>query len=220
MWFENTGAGQFTEHPILIAGSAVPRERRRPRERGAPSVVTGFNMDYADLSGDGRLDIVAAEAFHTLVWLEQPPETDAPWTLHAIGTHWPDQLVGLALADINDDGRLDVMTGGYSRGPRDRDGDIELSTPMGRLAWFEQPGDPRQEWNRHDVSRRKRGMFDKFLPRDVDGDGDVDFVSTRGNSAPYDGVFWLEQVRTPEPVAVFQRARPTESEEAALPGGS
>ena len=60
-------------------------------------------------------------------------------------------------------------------------------------------------------------MFDKFVPRDLDGDGDVDFVSTRGNSAQYDGVFWLEQVRTAEPVAAFARARETDSQEVPLP---
>ena len=221
MWFENLGGGEFSEHPIHISGTAVPHDRRRPRERDVEgAVVTGFNMDFVDLSGDGRLDIVAAEAFHTLVWLEQPSDTDQAWELHAIGTHWPDHLVGLRVADINDDGRPDVLTGGYSRGPRDRDGDIDLSTPMGRLAWFEHTGDAREGWIRHDISRRKRGMFDKFVPRDMDGDGDVDFVSTRGNSAPYDGVFWLEQVRSTDPRPSFERARSMDSEEAPLPRGS
>jgi hypothetical protein len=220
MWFENLGGGGFSEHPIQISGTAVPQDRRRPRQQVEGAVVNGFNMDYVDLSGDGRLDIVLAEAFHTLVWLEQPPDTDQTWELHTIGTHWPDQLVGLVVADINGDGRPDVMTGGYSRGPRDQDGDIDLSTPMGRLAWFEHPGDARDNWIRHDISRRKRGMFDKFVPRDMDGDGDVDFVSTRGNSVPYDGVFWLEQVRSTDPRPSFERARGIDSDEAALPGGS
>ena len=221
MWFENLGLGEFAEHPIQISGTAVPQDRRRPREREVEeAAVTGFNMDYVDLSGDGRLDIVVAEAFHTLVWLEQPSDPNDSWELHTIGTHWPDLLVGLAVADINGDGRPDVMTGGYSRGPRDQDGDIDLSTPMGRLAWFEHPGDARDNWIRHDISRRKRGMFDKFVPRDMDGDGDVDFVSTRGNSVPYDGVFWLEQVRSTDPRPSFERARGIDSDEAALPGGS
>jgi hypothetical protein len=60
-------------------------------------------------------------------------------------------------------------------------------------------------------------MFDKFVPRDMDGDGDIDFVSTCGNSVPYDGVFWLEQVRTDEPAPSFERARPEDSEEMPLP---
>ena len=57
----------------------------------------------------------------------------------------------------------------------------------GRLAWFENPGGGTGEWTRHDISRRKRGMFDMAMARDLDGDGDIDFVGTRGNSVPYDG---------------------------------
>ncbi len=50
-----------------------------------------------------------------------------------------------------------------------------------------------------------------------DSDGDMDFIGTRGNSAPYDGVFWLEQVRTDEPRPAFERARLQDSVEMALP---
>ena len=60
-------------------------------------------------------------------------------------------------------------------------------------------------------------MFDQFEAKDLDKDGDIDFVSTRGNSAPYDGVFWLEQVRSDEAQQVFEKAREMDSEEMALP---
>lgn len=218
MWFENLGAGKFSEHRVSVSGTAVPADRRTPAEAAVEGpVVTGFNMDYADLNRDGRLDIVLAEAFHTLVWLEQPVTPSGAWELHTMGTHWPDQLVGIRLADINGDGRVDVLTGGYSRGPRDQDTEIDLSTPMGRLVWFEQPTNPEDPWIRHDISRRQRGMFDQFVSRDMDGDGDVDFVTTRGNSAPYDGVLWLEQVRSTDPTRSFQPARSGESPERPLP---
>ena len=60
-------------------------------------------------------------------------------------------------------------------------------------------------------------MFDKLVARDMDGDGDVDFLGTRGNSGPYDGLFWLEQVRSSEPRPSFERARAAESPEIPLP---
>jgi hypothetical protein len=60
-------------------------------------------------------------------------------------------------------------------------------------------------------------MFDKFVARDMDGDGDVDLLGTRGNSGPYDGVFWLEQVRSREPRPAFTQARERESPEIPLP---
>ncbi len=109
------------------------------------------------------------------------------------------------------------MVGSYSRGPRTGDGDVDVNDALGRLAWFENPGEAKSEWIRHDISRRKRGMFDKFIARDLDGDGDIDFLGTRGNSAPFDGVFWLEQVRSDEPRRNFQPARAQESDEIALP---
>jgi hypothetical protein len=59
-------------------------------------------------------------------------------------------------------------------------------------------------------------MYDKFIARDVD-DGDIDFVGTRGNSAPYDGVYWLEQLRSNTPLPAFQRARTEDSPEMPLP---
>ena len=60
-------------------------------------------------------------------------------------------------------------------------------------------------------------MYDKFIARDMDGDGDIDFLSTRGNSAAYDGVFWLEQVRSSAPTNAFQPAREIDSMQLPLP---
>ena len=59
-------------------------------------------------------------------------------------------------------------------------------------------------------------MYDKFIARDLDGDGDTDFIATRGNSYPYDGVFWLEQLRTATPQPVFERTREVDSPEMPL----
>lgn len=223
--FENDGRGNFRTHPLNIAGTTlVGDERPAYRADNTGPVVSGFNMAYDDLNGDGRLDIVTFE-FSTLlgrsvVWLEQPESFDAEWRLHEIGDYAPDEIVGIALADINGDGRTDIMTGGYSAGARDADVDLDVNSRAGSLIWYENTGDPlagREGWIRHDISRRRRGMFDKFVARDMDGDGDVDFVTTRGNSTPYDGVLWLEQVRTPGPVPSFQQAREEDSPELGLP---
>jgi VCBS repeat protein len=222
LWFENVsvkgGAIEFVEHRIDIEGSSIREEDwpvNRPKVSG--QLLTGFMFDFHDLSGDGRTDILVAEGSN-LVWLEHPAEDGEKWKLHLIGTHFPDAMTGLVFTDIDSDGDQDAITGGYSGSPRDHDGaDITRDDRIGRLAWFANSGDPSAPWIRHDISRRKRGMFDMFLPRDMDGDGDVDFVSTRGNSVPYDGVFWLEQVRSDEAAAAFQRARSEDSQEMPLP---
>ena len=215
-WFENVGTGgaiDFVEHPIAVV------------EPGAatPPVVNAFNMEFTDLNGDGRLDIVHFDTARLLgidaAWLEQPESPDAAWTFHRIGGYAPDQLVGLTLADIDGDGDQDLMTGGYSgasnaASSRTADGVADVNASLGRLAWFENRGD---EWRRHDFSRRERGMFDKFVAEDVDRDGDVDFIGTRGNSGEYDGVFWLEQLRTDEAGPAFVHARVVDSPELPLP---
>lgn len=203
IFFENLGGNdlQFQEHAIGINGAHLE----------------GFNLEYADLSGDGKLDILSRSSSNVLYWIEQPQQFGDAWNAFVIGDFRPDWMIGLETADIDGDGDTDVMAGGYSRGPRTGDGDVDVDDVLGRIGWFENPGDAKIAWTRHDISRRKRGMFDKFVARDIDGDGDVDFYSTRGNSAPYDGVFWLEQVRTNEPVAAFRAARAGESAEMALP---
>lgn len=178
-----------------------------------------MNVEFADLNHDGRLDMVLQETPVLNVWLEQPADPAAePWTIRPIGDTAPDNPTGLALFDIDDDGDLDLWSGGYSSRPRDRDGqDKTAASISGRLAWFENPGDPTGAWIRHDVSRRVRGMFDEFVVLDMDQDGDDDLVATRGNSGRYDGVFWLEQVRTAEPQRVFFPARDSESRHLPLP---
>ena len=217
-WLDNLGGDkiEFKEYPIEPSGSTVPNSQRT-RMKDGKQLLTGFNFEFGDLNKDGRLDIITQEGSN-LIWLEQPADKAEVWQVRVIGSFYPDSMTGFRFADINQDGRLDLMAGSYSQSPRDHDGpEVTKDGRLGRLAWFEQPGDPTQEWTRHDISRRKRGMFDKFLAKDMDGDGDVDFIGTRGNSVPWDGVYWIEQVRTAEPVSSFERARDEDSMEMPLP---
>ncbi len=201
LWFQNTGlySGRFSEHAIGIAGA----------------LVSGFNMAYADINMDKRLDIIAASD-KGLVWLEQPKNIDDAWIPNIIGTFSPDSITGIATADINGDGLTDIMAGSYSRGSRLGEDNVDAKDSLGRLGWFENNGSEKP-WKRHDISRRKRGMFDKFIARDLDEDGDIDFIGTRGNSGNLDGVFWLEQVRTEKPTRAFTQARKKDSQSMPLP---
>lgn len=209
-WFENLGKSEieFREHRIEIAA---------PDDYG-PIRVTGFMYAFLDFNEDSRLDVLLSEGRSNLIWLEQPTEQGEPWPLHWVGTMAPDSATGLTVTDIDGDGKHDVFCGSYSQGPRDRDGpEVTAAMALGRLAWFRNLGNAGDDWEQHDISRRKRGMFDMTVPRDLDADGDIDLIGTRGNSLPYDGVYWIEQVRTPEAAPAFVRARSMDSEEMPLP---
>ena len=212
-WFENQGADEdgaltFAEHAVEVEYSA-----------GEETLITGFNLAFHDFNSDGRMDVVlAAPVRHSVGWIENPADPAQPWKLHPIGSIKPDHVTGITLADITGNGQPDLMVGGYSRGPRDEDGPgVTVNDPVGRITWFENPGSPDGAWARHDVSRRKRGMFDAFIATDLDDDGDTDFVATRGNSGEFDGVFWLQQLYSEAPANRFTPAREEESESLSLP---
>jgi hypothetical protein len=83
------------------------------------------------------------------------------------------------------------------------------------VSWFGLPDDPLDgdAWVEHELARVIVPINSQ--PFDLDGDGDL--VGTRGNSIPYDGVFWLEQVRSDAPRPAFERARDEDSPEMPLP---
>ena len=107
---------------LAIHDEGVPASQGT-QANSAAGRSNGFNMAFADLSGDGLLDLVTREYSGFLVWLEQPSDPEEAWKLRPIGTIVPDNLVGFALADIDGDRDLDVMSGAYSRGERGFDGD-------------------------------------------------------------------------------------------------
>lgn len=212
----------------IAAGFDVPE--------GWEARANAFQSDWADMDGDGKPDLIvnvleAAPGIPVtigLAWLKQPASLDQPWIMNRIGHVMPDWIAGLKLADIDGDGHLDVIAGGYSGlnilagtfsgAPRlTDDPGATPSETLGRISWFRNPGTDGGEWARHDVSRRVRGMYDAWVAVDMDGDGDLDLVSTRGNSGALDGVFWLEQVRSASPAPNFTPARDEDSREMPLP---
>ncbi len=205
VWLENLGGApvSFRNHAISLAGSGLE--------------IDGSSVAFHDFNGDRRLDVVTTTIEKSVVWLEQPEDPAAPWKPHQIGTLLPDEPAGLAVADINGDRRPDVMVGSRSRGPTETDGvKVSAADPVGRLAWFECPENPSGIWKRNDILRLKRGSYEAFVPRDLDRDGDADFIATRGNSGEYDGVFWLEQVRSKK-TKTFTAVRQSESERLPIP---
>ena len=198
LWLENKGEFKFIEHNINFSSDLE-----------AGSWITGFNMDYADLNNDGRLDIVSSVWPSSVYALFQPVDHDEEWNIEKIGSIAPDLLVSVSLADIDGDGDKDIFSGSYSMGSRDKDDVNNLNNAFGSVVWFENKNN---SWKKNNILRRKRGMYDKWIPLDLDGDSDIDFIGTRGNSQPYDGVLWLEQIKFEDTNMVFKAARSIDSE--------
>ena len=128
-----------------------------------------------DIDGDGRLDYIGAQYRPGLIfWLEQSknPLTE-PWPFHMIDDFTKggvDGVHGLALADLDGDGRPELLaTSGWN------DGDFPDS-----IAWFRIPKDARNaaRWERFILADRDAPGFGHYLGvGDVNRDGRIDVAS-------------------------------------------
>ncbi len=128
-----------------------------------------------DLNEDGLPDLLTGMAHdYGIFWMEQRP--GGTWVKHVIDESWS-QPHAMTLADINGDGRKDLLTGKRYMAHNGRDpGERE---PLG-LYWYEYRPQPNNEviWVRHLIEYATRAGAGMQLPvADLDGDGDMDFAA-------------------------------------------
>jgi len=106
-WLENTGNLKFEFHRIY-------------------SFIGAYNARPVDLDGDGDLDLYAISAFNlwskpesmSMIWLENDGKQQ--FTGHDLANN-PTHLITLEIADFNNDGLMDIVTGGmHAYPPYDR----------------------------------------------------------------------------------------------------
>jgi hypothetical protein len=129
-----------------------------------------------DVNGDGLPDLITSLAHdYGIFWYEQKKDArgNRVWTKHLIDNSWS-QAHALTLADLNGDGRLELITGKryYAH-----DHDPGANEPLG-IYWYERiMVDGTLQWKRHviDYSARTGGGM-QIAVVDIDGDGDQDVV--------------------------------------------
>lgn len=172
-WFEappDPRKGEWTFHPEFELGT------------------TGF-IYTEDINGDGLPDLVTSLAHdYGIFWYEQKKDArgNRVWIKHLIDNSWS-QAHALTLADLNGDGRLELVTGKryYAH-----DHDPGANEPLG-VYWYERiMVNGTLQWKRHvlDYGTRTGGGM-QIAVADIDGDGDLDIV-VAGKS----GLFLFENV--------------------------
>jgi hypothetical protein len=163
-----------TTPPPMAVPPSAPAAAPSPTASAPRGAEWGF-LYVLDINGDGRNDVLTTSAHsYGICWFEQRAE--GVWQQHVIDHSWSHSHASV-LADINGDGRPDLVSGKrFQARNAPAPGDAD---PLG-LYWYEfkTGADKAVTWIRHTIDYgSKAGGGLQMAVRDIDGDGDMDVVS-------------------------------------------
>jgi hypothetical protein len=153
-------------------------------------------MDVEDIDGDGLDDIAVPVHPNKIYWHERLDLTAEKWEEHRV--EYPSDVgktKSLEIADVDGDGHADLVLSCSN-----------AADPLRGVVWLRNPGNPTQlVWDSFDVSGPEGVKFDLTPLIDLDGDGDLDIISTDENdnaAGPALGIVWFENpsaLASPDP---------------------